>query len=348
MEESVGKKFSCNSCGAALEFAPGLSKLKCPYCAAASEIGVSEDEVQELSLDEWLDKFASESETEVHTSITCAPCGAISNIENTSLSHCPFCGSQLMGNARPLRLMKPKSLLPFKIKQGEATEEYRRWINSLWFAPNKLKRFAENQATGIKGMYIPYWTFDSTSVTTYTGKRGKTYRDSRGSSQTNWTSVNGTVRNSFHNIPAPATKSLPVKLVEKLEPWDLEELTAYQDEFLSGFQSEAYSVDLRQGYTVGKAKMEEIIRSTIFSDIGGNEQRITTMNPVFTPFTFKHVLLPVWINSYRFGDRSFRYLVNGRTGEVQGERPWSAWKIAALVAVIVFIFGVIMYFYLSN
>jgi hypothetical protein len=47
--------------------------------------------------------------------------------------------------------------------------------------------------------------------------------------------------------------------------------------------------------------------------------------------TFKHLLLPMWIASYRYHEEVYRFLVNARTGEVQGERPWSWAKITLLV-----------------
>jgi len=36
----------------------------------------------------------------------------------------------------------------------------------------------------------------------------------------------------------------------------------------------------------------------------------------------------VWMSAFRFRDKIYRFVVNGRTGEVQGERPYSRWKIA--------------------
>jgi len=45
-------------------------------------------------------------------------------------------------------------------------------------------------------------------------------------------------------------------------------------------------------------------------------------------------LLPIWVTSYRFNEKVFQVLVNGQTGEVAGDRPWSVWKIVRLVALI--------------
>ncbi len=40
------------------------------------------------------------------------------------------------------------------------------------------------------------------------------------------------------------------------------------------------------------------------------------------------------MGAYRFQAKVYQVLVNARTGEVQGERPYSAVKIALLVALI--------------
>jgi hypothetical protein len=53
--------------------------------------------------------------------------------------------------------------------------------------------------------------------------------------------------------------------------------------------------------------------------------------------SFKHVLLPVWLAAYRYGGKSFRFVVNGRTGSVDGERPYSAFKIALAVIAILLV-----------
>ena len=84
-------------------------------------------------------------------------------------------------------------------------------------------------------------------------------------------------------------------------------------------------------FDVAREMMVEPIRRTIRADIGGDEQMIASMDTRYHDITFKHVLLPVWISAYRYRDRVFRFLVNGRTGEVQGERPWSPWKIAGAI-----------------
>ena len=53
-------------------------------------------------------------------------------------------------------------------------------------------------------------------------------------------------------------------------------------------------------------------------DIGGDQQRIERIETDVGALTFKHVLLPVWLAAYRYRGKSFRFVVNGRTGTVRG------------------------------
>jgi len=79
--------------------------------------------------------------------------------------------------------------------------------------------------------------------------------------------------------------------------------------------------------------MDGEIRSTVRRDIGGDHQRVHSVRTQYSNVTFKHILLPIWLSAYRYRDKAYRFLINARTGEVQGERPWSWVKITAAVLV---------------
>ena len=87
--------------------------------------------------------------------------------------------------------------------------------------------------------------------------------------------------------------------------------------------------------------MDGPIRHSVNRDIGGDHQQIHSMQTSYFNVTFKHILLPLWISAYLFAGRTFRFLVNARTGEVQGERPYSAMKIIALIATILALIAVV-------
>jgi hypothetical protein len=179
------------------------------------------------------------------------------------------------------------------------------------------------------------------SETYTTTENGRQVTRTRQVRKTRWYPASGTVRDTFDDVLVLASDSLPRKEADALQPWDLPALVAFSDEYLAGFRTESYRVPLDQGFELAKPVMDETIHCTIRSDIGGDEQQVHGAETRWDDVTFKHVLLPVWISAYRYRDRVYRRLVNARTGEVQGERPWS-WIKIALLAILVLIVAFII------
>ena len=146
-----------------------------------------------------------------------------------------------------------------------------------------------------------------------------------------WSPAAGVVSRFFDDVLVLASRSLPRAVTERLEPWDLAQLLPYREEYLSGFRSEMYQVELDQGFERAREIMAPTIQRDIQRDIGGDHQRIHAADTHYGEIRFKHILLPVWMSAFRFRDRVYRFVVNGRSGEVQGERPYSPWKIAFAV-----------------
>ena len=130
--------------------------------------------------------------------------------------------------------------------------------------------------------------------------------------------------------------------------WDLAALEPYRTEYLAGFRAEAPSVNMEDGYARANQIMEQMLVRDIKFDIGGDAQRISQMDARYSNITFKHVLLPVWLASYRWQNKPFRVVVNGRTGQVQGERPYSVWKIACAVVAGLIVAGAVGYIIATN
>ena len=194
----------------------------------------------------------------------------------------------------------------------------------------------------MNGVYVPYWTFDADTQSQYTGAKGVHYYETRSVTvnvngknetrqeqvqKTRWYPASGTVARDFDDVMAIAPTALPVNLGEGLEPWDLSQLQPYKPDYLAGFQAEGYTVALADGNATAKQKMANVIVQDVRHDIGGDVQRIDTVATSYSDETFKHILLPIWIAAYKYNAKTYRFLVNGQTGEVQGERPYSVWKI---------------------
>jgi len=357
LSDTNQKDIVCTNCAAKLVFEPGTTSLACPYCGTVNEIEIREESIDELDFEQYLREAENNKDVEVVATIACDACGAVTTLDkNVVSSECPFCGNKLIvKNESTSKQIKPKSLLPFKITSKEALESFKTWLKKLWFAPPGLKKYA-SQAEKIAGMYLPYWTYDSDTYTHYRGERGdnyqttESYTDGSGKSQTRtvtktrWTSVSGSLNMFFDDVLVLASKSLPQEKTDKLEPWDLENIIPFDEKFLSGFRAETYAVGLKEGFDSAKLKIDPQIRKAIMKQIGGDHQRISWIQTTFSKITFKHTLLPIWISAYRFKDKVYRFIVNGRTGKVQGERPWCWWKIALLVLAIAGAIAAIVYF----
>jgi predicted RNA-binding Zn-ribbon protein involved in translation (DUF1610 family) len=347
----------CGQCGAKLDFVPGTSVLKCPYCGFEMPIPRSEKLIYEADFRVFLEQAGQEKESYEAQRIHCEKCGAETTMPaEAAAGICPFCGSNMVSSQSVSRLIKPEALLSFKISYQDAFESFRSWIRKLWFAPGSLRKYAQTEGK-LAGVYVPYWTYDSDTTTSYAGERGDYYyttesyvaneqgrsvQRTRQVRHTRWSPASGTVWNNFDDILILASKSLPREYAVKLEPWDLNHLVPYADEYISGFRAESYQISLPEGFEEAKKVMAGTIETSIRQAIGGDEQQIHSADTRYGSITFKHVLLPVWLSAYRFRDRIYRILINARTGEVQGERPYSPWKIAGAILAVLIVVGILI------
>ena len=222
-----------------------------------------------------------------------------------------------------------------------------RWLGRLWFAPTDLKQYARADRA-MQGIYVPYWTYDAETAEPLhrparhgllreppdagDRQRPAADRDAAGRPRALAARRAARWRARFDDVLVLGSTSLPKRFTDALAPWDLSALSAYDPRFLAGFRAEGYTVPVETAYGEARAMMNAVIEDDVRRDIGGDQQRIERIETDVGRLTFKHVLLPVWLAAYRYRGKSFRFVVNGRTGTVEGERPWSAGKIAALIA----------------
>jgi hypothetical protein len=361
-ESSGPRRFPCPGCGASLEFNPVGGVLACQYCGRTEVIPASAEHVVERSYMDYLrpgpDRLAALTAAAMQAG--CGNCGASVTFEPPDVAGlCPFCGTAIVAQPQSADpLVTPSGLIPFRTTRQDAASSIHQWLATRWFAPNALKRQAHQDQ--INGVYLPFWTYDSNTVSHYRGERGEHYyeteyyteTDSNGKSvtksrqvqKTRWYSASGTVERWFDDVLIAATTSVDSGRLGTLEPWDLPALQSYDPRFLAGYKAQRYTIDVDQGFETAKGVMAPTIRTDVRRDIGGDEQRIHSVSTSYSGITFKHLLLPVWITAYQYGGKVYQVMVNACTGEVQGDRPYSFWKIATLVAAIA---ALLVYLYVN-
>jgi len=342
-------RFLCENCGGNMVFDPKKGKLACPYCGFAKEIENSGAAIEERDFFAYLrpenrrlQKMATDA-----MQVSCDSCGAtVVFVPPTTAKSCDFCGGKIVAQPKAADpLLAPESVLPFAVSERDALSQLNAWTSSRWFAPSQLKTMA--QADKASSVYLPFWTFDTDASTDYDGERGDDYQvretyyengeeRERSRTETNWSYRRGNVFRHFDDTAIPATTSVLPAYIDRLN-WDFGELKPYEPAYLSGHLAQTYQVSLEEGFERFKEIAQNVIVGDINRDIGGDRQRIHNMHTNYSNITFKHLLVPVYAGAYRFNGKVYQIIVNGKTGEVYGERPYSWLKIGCLVVVILFV-----------
>lgn len=346
-EATTTQNYPCPGCGARIEFAPGSTGLRCPYCGYEQEVAPTDEVIEEHDYDEWA-AVPSKPVAQVGKYVyTCTGCGARTETNDLS-DRCDFCAAPIVVDPSALETIAPEAVLPFGVDRSRARDSFRRWVRSRWFAPGALKKVASTEK--MDGTYLPHWTFDARTTTEYIGQRGEHYWvtetyttmvDGRPQTQTRqvmhtrWYPAAGIVRRDFDDVLVPATTRLPAKQLDDLGPWELTKARPFQPDYLSGFRTLRYDIEPDAGLRDAKTRMRSTITKDCRADIGGDEQRVASMSTRYDDLLFKLVLLPLWIAAYVYAGRTWQVVINANTGEVIGERPYSKLKIALAVLAVV-------------
>ena len=348
-------KKACINCGAELLYAPGTTELKCDYCGHTQEIPPEENAFKELELQKYLSEMGSLSHSEEITMLHCKNCGANQHIEENYKSlHCVYCSMPLIiEDAYKEEWILPGAVLPFQKDQKKAHAIFKNWVAGLWWAPNDLKKAAlDPQNT--KGLYCPYWTFDAQLVADYVGQRGDYYyvtvsytnnkgqRSTRQERRTRWSPARGTISGFVDDTLIKASKQKAGVIPRAVALWNLKSLQPFNSSYLAGFVTEKYTIPLKDGHLKANKEAKNIATRWACRDIGGDTQRVSSLDMRLSDETFKHILLPVYVSAYKFKEKRYNFFVNGQTGAVSGQRPYSFWKIFLFILAIVLVISTIL------
>lgn len=344
----------CPSCSASIRFNPANGKLTCPYCHYEEVIPQPEQGIdavaQEIDLNEAIkrESFDWGSEKKV---VICNACAAESVYDALEVANvCPYCGSNHVMEVASENSLAPNGICPFEVTNQQADENFRKWIKGKWFAPNEAKRSAK--ADAFKGVYLPYWTFDSKTASRYSASYGKnrTVKDKDGNDRvvTDWYSTSGFYQEFIDDHLVRATTRYNDSILRSIEPFSTNHTRSFNQEYLSGYVAERYSIGLEDGWEQAKKEIHQHIHSQIDYEVRRRHHADVVANIQFSTshssITFKYLMLPLWLSSFRFKKKTYQFMVNGQTGKVGGQSPLSVVKITFAV-LLVLIVAALLYFY---
>ncbi|NVM65968.1 LSD1 subclass zinc finger protein [Mucilaginibacter sp. SG538B] len=361
---AINNSLNCSGCGALLHFNPGTHNLLCDYCGVSNAIESAPDSRDILPYDyeEFVAGIDNNKQSADLKVVNCKSCGSQTILDQFVTSDkCPFCTAPLVLDLESgQQYVPPHYILPFVITQQQGVDFFKKWLKNLWWAPNDLAKKVSDASSALKGVYLPHWTYDTYTITDYSGERGdyyyttetytetvdgKTQTKTRQVRHTDWSYASGRVECDFGDLLVPASNSLPEKTLAKLGPWNFNMLVKFDERYMSGFRSETYQLGPEQGFTKAAEQTVGTINSAIRDDIGGDEQRINSTDTQYLDKAIKYLMLLVWISAYNYNNKIYQFTVNASTGEVIGQRPVSAIKIilAVIFVIALIITGVILY-----
>ncbi|MDE6625009.1 MAG: hypothetical protein K2K56_01420 [Lachnospiraceae bacterium] len=349
-QEKTDKK--CPQCGGVMDFDPASGRLKCPYCEYEETIKQEEQQpVKAQEMDFYEAEHTANKDWGVDTkTVICKACGAESIYDALQTSAvCPFCGSNQVMDANEQDTIAPGGVVPFSISDKQASDLFHKWIKKKWFCPKLAKDSAKPKR--FKGIYLPYWTFDSQTFSSYRGEYGIDHKkkDRNGNThiETEWHHTSGTYKEFIDDELVLASKNHDMSMLRRIEPFDTENNKTYKPEYIAGFVAERYSIGLKDAWGRAmqsiKTKLKRHVSDKIEREHHADRTRNVSLSTQFNDITYKYLLLPIWISNFKYNDKVYQFMVNGQTGKVAGKTPISVPKVVITIIAIIAIIALLYY-----
>jgi len=348
-EKETDKK--CPQCGATITFDPASGMLHCEYCGYTCEVprGDENTVIEEMDFESAL-HTESFNWGEQKKEVQCKQCGAVTIYDALETAAvCPFCGSTSVMPAATNNTIAPGAVCLFAVTKEQAGANFTKWLSKKWFAPRKAKKCALPDA--FSGVYLPYWTYDAQTVSQFNARAGydSTEKDDNGRTitTTDWERVNGTYEEFFDDITVVASKRHEDSGVKDCEPFDFSKLVPYTPQALAGFIAERYSIGLKEGWEMAQQTINSRLKINIAKYIKRrwNADRTDRLKFLtsYSNITYKYLLVPTWISSFKYKNKTYQFVVNGQTGKVGGKYPLSFWRIALFWILVIGVAALLFY-----
>lgn len=340
----------CSGCGATIEFDPESNKLVCPFCGLSKDLPKPEAQQVVAEIDfEAAKQRASLNWGTAKKLIVCSNCGGKTLYDEAQTSgNCPFCGStSVMPVDGDEDVMAPGGVVPFAIDKQGAVKCISEFVRKKALAPSALKK--NIKVEGLTGMYLPFWTFDSDTTSSYIAKIGFESTDSDGDTSTSYRKYRGVYEYFIDDEILIATDKIDHPHINKVLDFDFTALVPYRPEYLAGFASERYTVGLNEAWDRARMLMVKRLKH----DIGEMERKKhhgdsvadVALSSRFDNVTFKYILAPIYLARYTYKGKTRPIAVNGQTGKVFCDVPSMLWVVFLIVLGVIvggFLFQIIL------
>lgn len=353
------QEYKCPCCGGAIEFNSSVQKMKCPYCETEFEMeavkAMDESAMAEQPDDMRWDNQSAEwngIDAENMSVYSCNSCGAEIVVDNTTAaSKCPYCDNNIVISGQLHGALRPDLVIPFKYDKKAAKAGFENHLKGKWLLPRVFKR--DNHIDEIKGVYVPFWLFDTESNANirYVATTTEHWSDSSYNyTRTNYYNVMRSGSVAFKDIPVDGSSQMDDDLMDSIEPFDMSGATEFSSAYLAGYVADKYDVTAEQSIDRAnfrvKNSTEDVFRDTVvgYDTVETKSSSIRTTNG-----KTRYALLPVWVMNTTWNGKKFIFAMNGQTGKFVGNLPidkslfWKYWaKFAVGIGAVVTIIRYLM------
>ncbi len=334
-EESEGVETDyekCEACGSNMKYDPKSNMLFCEHCGTKRAFGEGA-RAEELAIEDALRTETAGNWSEETKVFRCENCGAkVVLAKGETATCCPFCGTAQVVELDELAGIKPNAVLPFRLTQNDSNESCKKWAKRKWFAPNAFKKNLKPE--NLHGVYVPCFTFDSSTSSHYYGRIGKRHTRTVGSGKNRrtetyivWRNISGGFNHRFDDVTITAGSKVSQKDLGKMGPFASNEALHYDGKYLLGFSAYHYEKDIVQCWGEAKNAMDAEIKRLILSQYSYDYIDYINISTTHTGVTYKYVLFPVYAGHFSFKKKEYSFFVNGTNGRVTGKTPIAVWKV---------------------
>jgi len=340
-EQERTQTFKCRYCGGTIAYSATQRELTCPYCRRAQHIDAEEvgQAAEEYEFTEDTMARARYGWGEKRIELACEACGSVVAVAPNALTDtCAFCGSnRVLARDVAGDILRPTALIPFAVDQQRLQALVKEWLGQGWMHPSGLRNI--HALRELAGVYLPHWTFDTHARAKWRAEVGhlKTERYRQGGewktrTTIKWRWQSGSVSMPINDLLVAGTGKVSQVVLEKVAPFDLGKLVTYDPGYLAGWQAKIYDIPLTEAWSMAKDQIRERIKGACYADTGSAHVRSFRMSVDFDEERWRHILLPVYLVSYKFEDRTFQIMVNGQNGKVAGQKPVEWLRIWLVIA----------------
>ncbi|MBQ9848156.1 MAG: hypothetical protein IJO64_03745 [Clostridia bacterium] len=325
-------EYKCPCCGGAIGFESKIQKMKCPFCDTEFDVETLKSYDEELK-NEGTDDMSwqsaagsewSEGEEDGLRVYVCQSCGGeIVGDETLAATKCPFCDNAVVFSGQFKGELRPDYVIPFKLDKEAAKKGLLNHLKGKRLLPKIFKD--ENHIDEIKGIYVPFWLFDTDADANirYRATRIRSWSDVNYIyTETSHFSVSrgGTI--GFDRIPVDGSTKMADDLMESIEPFNFAEAVDFQTAYLAGYLADKYDVSSEDSIERANDRVRTSTEQAFASTVSGYASVVPESTKIkLNNGSAKYALYPVWILNTTWNGQKYTFAMNGQTGKFVGDLP---------------------------